>query len=117
MFNRTDKNSQASANGEHAVIIEGDFESGEEYGLPEERKNLQKLEDDLAKKLGVAGGEYDGDDIGEGTFTIYCYGENADELFEVIEPILRESEFNYLQITKRYGLADDTNAIEKKFTL
>jgi hypothetical protein len=55
----------------------------------EEVQRLYKLEDELIKQIEHSRvGEYDGDEIGDTTFTMYAYGPSADRLFDVALPIL-----------------------------
>jgi hypothetical protein len=58
-------------------------------GSNEEIERLYRLEGELMKAIehGRAG-EYDGNEIGDKTFTMYAYGPSAVELFDVALPIL-----------------------------
>ena len=89
---------------EQAVILAIPFQSGKE-GSPEERKRLFALEDELSAAIKESGaGEYDGNEFGEGVFTMYIYGPSAERLFSVVRPILkkfRPPAGSYL--VKRYG--------------
>lgn len=117
LFSKDNEDNQKNNPSEEAVIIEGDFASGEEYGSEEERIQLEELETVLAKTLEKTDSEMDGHDLGDASFTIYLYGTSADTIFEKIEDILKRSDFDYLQITKRYGSAEEPSSQEKKFTL
>jgi hypothetical protein len=89
---------------EQALIITIPLHSGK-TGNADELKRLYALEDQLIVAMKESGaGEYDGNEIGEGVFTIYIYGPNADRLFAVVRPILkkfRPPTGSYL--IKRYG--------------
>jgi hypothetical protein len=68
-------------------------------------KRLYDLEDRLNAAVKESGaGEYDGNEIGEGFFTVFIYGPSAERLFLVVLPILKEFRpptGSYL--IKRYG--------------
>jgi hypothetical protein len=52
---------------------------------------LNALEDKLITAIKSADvGEFDGNNIGEGELRLYMYGADAEKLFAVIAPILRE---------------------------
>jgi hypothetical protein len=89
---------------EQALIITIPLHS-EKTGNADELKRLYALEDQLIVAIKESGaGEYDGNEIGEGVFTIYIYGPSAERLFAVVRPILkkfRPPTGSYL--IKRYG--------------
>jgi len=75
---------------EQAVVITIPFHSGK-AGNADELKRLYALEDQLIVGIKESGaGEYDGNEIGEGVFTIYIYGSSAERLFVVVRPILKK---------------------------
>ena len=75
---------------EHALIITIPLHSGKR-GTADELKRLYALEDQLIVAIKESGaGEYDGNEIGEGVFTIYIYGPSAERLFAVVRPILKK---------------------------
>jgi hypothetical protein len=75
---------------EQALIIKIPLHSGK-TGNAEELKRLHALEDQLIVAIKESGaGEYDGNEIGEGVFTIYTYGPSAERLFAVVRPILKK---------------------------
>lgn len=52
---------------------------------------LDVIEDPLIAAIDAAGiGEFDGNEVGAGGATLYMYGPDAEALFEVVEPILRQ---------------------------
>jgi hypothetical protein len=54
---------------------------------------LSVLEDQLMAAIQHAkAGEFDGNEIGPEEFVLYMYGPDAEQLFKVVEPILRSSE-------------------------
>ena len=60
------------------------------FGTHEEREKLFKLEDKLITAIkSSSAGEYDGNEIGGGTFTMYMYGASTARLWEVVSPIIR----------------------------
>jgi len=70
-----------------------------------ELTGLLKLEEQVALAIERAHvGEHDGNEIGGGEFTIYCYGPNGDRLFAAIEPVLRASALaKGARVVIRYG--------------
>jgi hypothetical protein len=103
---------------EHAVIVHLRLDD-DRFGSDEKRESINKLQDELADSIEqVGGGEYDGDEFGEGECVLFMYGPDADILFETIEPILRRSpDAKGGFAIKRYGEASDRNAREVKVTL
>jgi len=89
---------------EQALIITIPLHSGKQ-GNADELKRLHALEDQLIVAIKDSrAGEYDGNEIGEGVFTIYIYGPSAERLFSVVRSILREFRPPAGSYTiKRYG--------------
>ena len=86
-----------SAAEEQALIITIPLHSGKMGGV-EERKRLFALEDQLSAAIKESGaGEYDGNEFGEGVFTIYIYGPSAERLFSVVRPILKSSDLQLVR--------------------
>ena len=87
---------------EHAVIIRF------RYGSTNLDK-LFELEDRLEKAISEAEvGEYDGNEIAVNGSdgSLYMYGPDADQLFAVVEPIIRVHSFmKGAQVRRRYGSA------------
>jgi hypothetical protein len=75
------------------------------FGDSGERPALWDLEDELIRMLDATdAGEYDGNEVGEGFFTIYVYGRDADQLVDAVLPILRRYPLpTGSSIVKRYG--------------
>jgi hypothetical protein len=77
------------AKNEHSVVVHFAYGSTD-------LKRLFDLEDELEKAILAAGaGEFDGNEVavdGSDGY-LYMYGTNADNLFEVIKPILERSPF------------------------
>jgi hypothetical protein len=71
----------------------------------DEVKRVLKLESELIKAIERSrAGEYDGDEVGVGTFTMYAYGPSADKLFDVAQPILAKYPLpSGSHVVKRYG--------------
>ncbi len=101
---------------DQAVLINIDFGQFEEFGTTKQQSEVRSLEEALRKVLPERAG-LDGDEFGEGQAIIYLYGPNADEIFNQIEPALKRSEFNHIDITLQYGRPDDSKTKDKKFTL
>jgi hypothetical protein len=82
----------------------------------QEVKSVYKMEDELSKAIEHSrAGEYDGSEIGKGTFTMYMYGPSADKLFEVVQPVLAKYRFAPgSRAVKRYG---DPGAEEQSIAL
>lgn len=91
------------AHDEEALIVV--IPLSREMGTQEENRKLFQLEDELIKTIESGGaGEYDGNEIGEGTFTMYAYGPSANKLFDVAIPVLMRHHLpSGSQIVKRYG--------------
>jgi|SRR5882724_5270094 len=87
---------------EHAVIVYLRVSASASKG---DLDKLFKLEEEVASAIERAhAGEHDGNEIGGGEFTIYCYGPNGDELFAAIEPVLRKSPYSAgARVVVRYG--------------
>jgi hypothetical protein len=71
----------------------------------QEVKNVYKLEDELIKAIERSrAGEYDGNEVGVRTFTMYAYGPSADKLFEVARAVLAKYPLPAgSRAVKRYG--------------
>jgi hypothetical protein len=102
---------------EQAVIVHYNL-SGDEHGLTEEREAVFRLEDrleTLIRRHQV--GEFDGDEFGDGEAVLYCYGPDADRLFDVIEQEIRSFAARPAYATLRYGEAADPSATERRIDL
>lgn len=100
---------------DQAVIIEIDFAGFDDYGTQEQRKAIKSLEEQLEESLSLPSG-VDGDEFGDGQATIYLYGPSADEILKKIQSTLKKSPFQHIAVTLQYGLPDDPNTKEEKFT-
>jgi|ERR1051326_2498092 hypothetical protein len=89
---------------EQAVIATIKLRSGN-MGSSEERERISALEDQLSDAIKNSSvGEFDGDEYGNGTCTIYMYGPSAERLFGVALPILKEFRAPLgSYVLKRYG--------------
>ncbi len=98
---------------EHAVLAHLKLTKGA-FGDEEEVEAIHDLSDQLAEAIEVQDvGEFDGDEFGKWQCTLYMYGPDADALFEVIQPILRDSSCACGGfVVKRYGEASDAEARE-----
>ena len=72
---------------------------------------LSALEDKLEHAIAAAGvGEFDGNEVaadGSDGY-LYMYGQDADRLFEAVEPVLESSQFmRGAKVIKRYGPPED----------
>lgn len=79
--------------------------ASEGYGTQEERDSIHRFTNELAEVIRESGtGIFDGDEFGNGECGLFMYGPNADQLFNVVEPLLRRwkpLEGGY--VIKRYG--------------
>ena len=77
------------------------------FGSPWELEVLRGLAEDLREVVADAAvGEFDGHEVGEGQYTLYLYGPDADELFDAIEPMLVQAELaNRLDCSKKVWTA------------
>jgi hypothetical protein len=103
---------------EQAVLIHFRLSDGA-FGTPEEVTQLMDLEQRLETAIESSGaGELDGNEVGGGEFVVFIYGPDADRLFAVVEPLLRESPLASGGFAvKRYGAADDPGAREARVEL
>lgn len=102
---------------EHAVIVTFQL-GGEGFGSEEERHEVRLMETRLRSAIDHAGvGEFDGDEFGGGTVTIYTYGPDADRLFAAVKETLREFPLRPAVATLRYGEAADPDAREVHINL
>lgn len=89
---------------EHAVIVHFNYGSTD-------LQLLFALEDKLEHAISAANaGEFDGNEVatdGSDSY-LYMYGPDADKLFAVVEPVLKNSSFlGGAAVTKRYGPPED----------
>jgi|SRR5579871_1069943 len=102
MFDTSDEGE--TGNHQEALIVSirlGETGSGEQVNL----KPFFDLEDELMHLIEESGtGEYDGNEISPGLFTLYLYGSSATVLWEKVSPCLKQAkipEGSYA--VKRYG--------------
>jgi hypothetical protein len=100
---------------EHALLVYLEL-SDPDFGTEAERESIHALTDELDEAIASAGvGEFDGDEFGDGTCTLYMYGPDADRLFATVEPILTRSPLTAGgHAVKRYGSAGDPSAREER---
>jgi hypothetical protein len=74
-------------------------------GGKDEKRRLLKLEDEVINAINRSrAGEYDGNEEGDATFTMYAYGPSADKLFDVVQPVLAKYRLPPgSEAVKRYG--------------
>jgi len=79
--------------------------SGGEHGSEEERDSVHRMTDRLAEVIAIAkAGEFDGDEFGGGECTLYMYGPDANRIFSLIFPLLKDWEpLKGGYALKRYG--------------
>jgi hypothetical protein len=98
--------------GEQSVIATYQL-SGEGFGTEEEVAAIHSLEKRLAVAIADAGvGEFDGNEFGGGTATLYAYGPDVTALFRVMEPILRDFPLRPASAVLIEGDASDREARE-----
>jgi hypothetical protein len=97
---------------EHAVIVH--FSYGHKDWSP-----FFKFEETLEKAVNASGlGDYDGNELAvDGSDgTLYMYGPDADRLFAFVKPYLESARIlKDIEVTLRYGAADDDKARVSKF--
>ena len=113
--------SEVVASSEHAVLLYLKYEAFEN-GFPINEKEVEEghvFQEKLFQAIAQAGvGELDGDEWGMGECIVFMYGSDADELWETIEPILDGEVFHSGSYgMKRYGAADDEEALEVRIEL
>ncbi len=60
------------------------------FGTPKEREDLRTLEDRLESTIAEHEiGQFDGNEVGDGWYTLYIYGPSTDRLGEVLLPIVQ----------------------------
>jgi hypothetical protein len=94
-----------SAQKQEALIVKLPLAGGR-FGSDEERTRIKGFESNLeeAIKKTPAAGEFDGDEFGEGTCTLYMYGPSADQLLTITSPTLRKiAMFPGSVAIRRYG--------------
>lgn len=98
---------------EHAVIVHLsiDLPANTAGTLGDE---LDDLEDALTLAVQETQvGELDGREVGESDCVFFLYGQDADELFNSIESVLKKSRLSrHAVVVKRYGPADDPRSKE-----
>jgi len=75
------------------------------FGTALDRESAFELEGRLVEVLeSTRAGEFDGDEFGAGEVILFIYGQDADRLFTVVEPLLRTTPFAWGGYAiKRYG--------------
>jgi hypothetical protein len=85
--------------GEHALPEEQDLLvvlrlGNQQMGTQQERRQIEAFADQLGEAVAAAGvGEYDGDEIGGGEYTLFFCGPDVDQLLAVLRPLLVRSPF------------------------
>jgi len=89
----TEKPNGKEQEGEQQALIVWIRLSDDGSGTSEERQRVFKLEDEMMRVIEESGvGEYDGNEIGGGFFTLYMYGPSASQLWKIAEGILTRFE-------------------------
>jgi hypothetical protein len=88
---------------EHCIKICLNLSS--EFGSAKEIEAIHDFSDTLEEVIEKqAVGEFDGDEFGGGTCTLYMYGPDADRLFEAVsDPLQKFSLARNGHVIKRYG--------------
>ncbi|MEU9001551.1 hypothetical protein [Streptomyces sp. NPDC048551] len=108
---------EAQTDVEHAVIARYRL-GGDGFGEPGQREAVRRAKSLLTEAIEQAGaGEFDGNEFGGGEVVLYAYGPDADALFAVMAPILRDLPFRPAHVTLRHGPADDPSAAERRVDL
>ena len=101
---------------DQAVILDITFQGMDEFGSEEEQAAIAQLENRINSIL-PSGSGVDGHEYGDREATVYIYGVDADDIFNLIKDILSQSMFQHIDVTLQYGAPDDPNTKDKKFTL
>ncbi len=100
---------------EHAVVVSLRMSHDD----PEAHDRITDLTAQIALSLEkVTGGEFGGSDSNGGYCLLYCYGNNAGEVFDAIGPDLEK--FNAEPgswVIKRFGAATDQYAVRERVDL
>ncbi len=97
--------SQNDSDAAQQAVIASFKLSDADWGISEDFVDLDELEDRLMQVIEESGvGEFDGIGRGMGFLDIYMYGPDAEALWAVVEPILRDFPANPGSfVVKRYG--------------
>lgn len=88
---------------EHAVIAHFRL-GGDGFGDVDQRERIYEAEEAMEAATAEAGvGEVDGNEFGGGEAVVYAYGPDADALFKVLEPTLRNLPFRPAYVRLRRG--------------
>ena len=103
---------------EHAVIIHLPLHE-DDFGSERERAAVAVLINNLEQIVHETQvGEFDGEELGDGRCVLYLYGPDADILFQVVEPLLKDTPLARGGFAiKRYGYAGDPDAVERRIPL
>ncbi|MEV5607274.1 hypothetical protein [Streptomyces sp. NPDC052225] len=102
---------------EHAVIARYKL-TGDGFGEPGDRAAVRAAQNLLAEAIErVDVGEFDGNEFGDGEAALFAYGPDADALFAVMAPVLRDLPFRPANVVLRYGPASDPSASERRVEL
>lgn len=83
--------------------------SNRSLGTEKERLQFAALGEQLGEAIASAGvGEYDGDEVGSGDYTLFFAGADAEKLCAVLVPLLkRVPACRGARVIKQFGLAAD----------
>ena len=101
---------------EHAVVVSLRLAN---QGTHAERRRVEGLVSEIEAALSaVRGGEFGGTDSRGGYCMLYCYGDDAAEIYAVVEPVLQDfgPESGSWAI-KRFGSATDLLAPRERVDL
>lgn len=118
LFRRTRDQAEPPPAPEQAVIVHLPLTEGG-FGTAEDRDAIHGLTDRIDEAVKAIGGEYDGDEFGEGEAVLYTYGRDADRLFKAIQSCLEGSTVVRpgAWAIKRYGDVADRNARDERVDL
>lgn len=92
-----------SGDEEHAVIAHFQLAS-DGFGNADQRERIYDAAQVMEAATEEAGvGEVDGNEFGGGEAVVYAYGPDADALFKVLEPTLRNLPFRPAHVLLRRG--------------
>lgn len=98
---------------EHAVIARYRL-TGAGLGVEADWTMVHETTSALRTAITAAGiGEFGGDELGGGEAVLYAYGSDADALFNVMEPALRQLPLRPGRVQLRYGSVQDPDVVER----
>jgi len=116
MFNLFKKSPKETFSYDQALLLTISFNGFDQFGTTADRDGITQLEKQIQEVLPENSG-IDGHEFGDNECIIYIYGPSVDAIWNEVQPVLKKSDFDNIQATLQYGLAEDPKTKEKKFTI